>query len=88
MKTFEDLEFTHLNEDYMTGKKARMYFNNKYGISVVSTTLSYGGKEGLYEIAVLDSEGDLVCNTPVTNDVIGYLTPEEVTEIMKQIQSL
>jgi len=88
MKTFEDLEFIHINEGFMTGKRARMKFDNKYGISVVSTNYSYGGRDGLYEIAVLDSEGDLTYNTPVTSDVIGYLSPEEVTDIMKQIQLL
>ena len=88
MKTFEDLEFIHLNDEFITGKRARMHFDNKYGISVVSTSFSYGGREGLYEIAVLDSAGDITYNTPVTNDVIGYLSPEEVTDIMKQIQSI
>jgi hypothetical protein len=27
-------------------------------------------------------------DTPVTDDVIGYLKPEEVTEIMENVQSL
>ena len=88
MKTFEDLEFTHINEGIMTGKRARMKFDNKYGISVVCTRYSYGGEDGLYEIAVLDSEGDITYTTPVTSDVIGYLSPEDVTDIMKQIQLL
>jgi hypothetical protein len=42
----------------------------------------------LFEVAVLDEDGDLTYNTPVTNDVIGFLNPEEVTEIMEQVQNL
>jgi hypothetical protein len=57
-------------------------------VSVVSHTHSYGGKDGLFEIAVLGKDGDLTYDTPVTSDVIGYLNQEEVTEIMDQVQSL
>jgi hypothetical protein len=42
----------------------------------------------LFEVAVLDKDGDLTYNTPVTNDVVGYLTPDEVTEIMEEVQKL
>jgi hypothetical protein len=89
MKTFEDLEFEQLNDPpCMVGKKSRMQFDNGYGVSVISHTHSYGGRNGLYEVAVLDSDGNLTYETPVTNDVIGYLTEEDVTDIMKQVQEL
>ena len=88
MKTFEDLEFTQISEPFMTGKKARMMFKNGYGVSVVSHTHSYGGKDGLYELAVLDSEGSLTYSTEVTSDVLGYLTEENVTEHMIQVQNI
>jgi len=29
-----------------------------------------------------------VYDTPVTGDVVGYLTPEEVTDLMKQVSEL
>ena len=57
-------------------------------MSVVSHTHSYGGTKGLFEIAVLGKDGDLTYDTPVTNDVIGYLSPDGVTDIMEQVQSL
>lgn len=89
MKTFEDLEFEQLNDEpFMVGKKSRMHFDNGYGVSVVSHSYSYGGKNGLFEVAVLDKDGELTYDTPVTNNVIGYLNPEDVTEIMEQVQSL
>lgn len=89
MKTFNDLEFEQINNaPFMVGKKARMQFDNGYGVSVVSCTYSYGGKYGLYELAVLDKNGDLTYETPITSDVLGYLEPEQVTEIMEKVQSL
>jgi hypothetical protein len=89
MKTFQDLEFEQINDaPFMVGKKSRMHFDNGYGVSVVSHSYSYGGRDGLYEIAVLDSNDELTYDTPVTNDVIGYLTEEDVSNIMKQVQEL
>jgi hypothetical protein len=89
MKKFEDLDFEEINEaPFMVGKKARMMFDNGFGVSVVSHTFSYGGKDGKYELAVLDSNGELTYETPITNDVMGYLESEEVTNIMGDIQKL
>ncbi len=89
MKTFEDLNFKRINEaPFMVGKKARMMFENGYGVSVVSHTFSYGGKDGMYELAVLDSNGELTDNTSITNDVMGYLNSSDVTRIMEDVQKL
>ena len=88
MKKFEDLEFEKLTDPFMSGVRSRMTFENGYGVSVVSHTYSYGGKDGLFEIAVLDKKGELTYETPVTNDVIGFLKPEEVTEVMEHVQKL
>ena len=89
MKKFQDLPFFPINDaPFMVGKKARMHFDNGFGVSVVSHSYSYGGRDGLYEVAVLDSNDELTYDTPVTNDVIGYLTEEDVSNIMKQVQEL
>ncbi len=89
MKKFEDLEFDKISDEpFMSGVRSRMMFENGYGVSVVSHTYSYGGKAGLFEVAVLNKNGDLTYDTPVTNDVVGYLNPDEVTEIMEQVQNL
>ena len=85
-KTFEDIDFER-NED-LNGVVGRIMFDNGYGASVVRHIMSYGGKLGLYELAILDKEGDLTYDTPVTNDVIGYLTTEEVTNYLIKIQEL
>lgn len=87
MKTFNDLEFHELGNDGFS-IRARLEFDNGYGASIIKTKFSYGGPAGLYELAVLDSTGDVVYDTPVTDDVLGYLTEDDVTEALKQIQEL
>ena len=89
MKTFNDLEFKpHPMAEGLNGVVSRIMFDNGYGASVIKHQYSYGGDRGLYELAVLDKDGKLCYNTPVTNDVEGYLTPDDVTKLLKQIQSL
>jgi hypothetical protein len=86
MKTFNDLEFEpHRNMD---GIMSRITFENGYGASVVKGEYTYGGKDGLYELAVLDSNGNLIYDTSITGDVAGYLSEDDVTKLMEQIQNL
>lgn len=86
MKTFNDLQFEQLDSLY-NGVQCRIQFENGYGASVVKHDFSYGGKDGLYELAVTKDD-DLCYTTPVTSDVEGYLSEEDVTELLKQIQEL
>ena len=86
MKTFNDLEF---KQDIQRGlNAARIMFDNGYGASVVVGPYTYGGEDGLYELAVLDSNGKLCYDTPVTGDVEGYLSEDDVTKLLEQIQNL
>lgn len=88
MKKFKDLNFEELDNEYLKGKRCRIHFDNGYGASVVSHTRSYGGNEGLYELAVL-FDNEIHYDNPVANgDVRGYLTEEDVTELLNQIQKL
>ena len=87
--TFEDLQF----EETDMGIGAHHLFDNHYGVSVVKGLYTYGGRDGLYELAVIRMTPDMkyseLCyDTPITNDVMGYLTPDEVTDIMKQVSEL
>jgi hypothetical protein len=87
MKTFNDLVF---KQDIQRGlNAARIMFDNGYGASVVIGPYTYGGEDGLYELAViLGSDGKLTYDTPVTDDVEGYLTEDDVTRLLEQIQNL
>jgi len=86
MKTFSDLEFKPTPMG--SGMISRIKFDNGYGASVVKGPHTYGGNEGLYELAVIDAKDQVTYETSVTNDVEGYLTEEDVTILLKQIQNL
>lgn len=83
--TFEDLTF--LPTIYSEGIQAIVNFDNNYGASVVKSNRSYGGKEGLYELAITYN-GDICYDTYITNDVLGHLTPEDVTKLLEKIEAL
>jgi hypothetical protein len=63
-------------------------FGNGYGASVVCNDMTYGGKNGLFEVAVLDLSGKIVYDTPVTSDVVGFLDFAGVADVLRQIQNL
>ena len=63
-------------------------FENGYGASLIQHEFSYGGNRGLYELAVLDKEGNLDYSTCVADDVLGWLSEQDVKEKLLQIQSL
>ena len=63
-------------------------FNNGYGASVIKADYSYGGSDGLWELAVLDIGGRITYETPITSDVLGYLTDDKVKKILNKIKNL
>lgn len=67
-------------------------FENDYGASVVKHMGSYGHHEDLWELAVIVFDSgdnwDLTYNTPITCDVEGYLTDEEVRDLLRRIKEL
>jgi hypothetical protein len=83
--TFNDLTF--LPSTYGDGIHSIVTFDNGYGASIIKTDRSYGGKDGLYELAVL-FDGLISYDTPITNDVIGFLTEDGVIELLQKIEAL
>jgi len=82
-----------LDTDYLdNGVQHRYKFENNYGASVVKHDFSYGGKEGLWELAVLDysmdSTGEMCYTSGITDDVIGYLSWKNVEGILQEIKQL
>ena len=74
--------------DLYDGYQLTYKFDNGYGASVVKHDFSYGGKNGKYELAVLDKDGSLCYDTPITEDVIGHLTMGEVENLLADISNL
>lgn len=80
MKTFKDIVFKpHPSGNGVIGA---IHFDNGYGASIIKCHISYGGRSGLYELAVLK-------NRDITSDdVSGWLSEEDVTKLLVQIQQL
>ena len=83
---FKDLKFTPHSLD-LQGRHAIVNFDNGFGASIIQTNFSMGGMIGLFEVAVL-KDGKVDSTTPVTDDVIGHLTQEDVMLVLDQIQKL
>lgn len=81
--TFDDLVF-NTRED---GVYCTVYFPNGYGASIIRTNQSYGGSNGLYEMAVLKN-GFIDYDTEITDDVLGHLDEQDVTTYLERIQKL
>jgi hypothetical protein len=62
-------------------------FSNGYGASVICNEFSYGGNSGLYELAVL-RDGDICYDSPIADDVVGYLTERDVRVYLDRIEKL
>ena len=71
---------THLNGK---GNHVILQFPNGYGASIISTPFSYG-----IEVAVLDSLGSITYDTPITDDVIGYLNETTLIDLLNKIKVL
>ncbi len=67
-------------------------FDNDYGALVIRGPNIYGGEMGLFSLAVVHFQSSrvfrLVYDTPVADDVIGYLNGDEILELLTQIQKL
>jgi hypothetical protein len=89
--TFDDLEFGERIAD-LPGSQALVFFANGYGASVIRGYGSYGADDELYELAVVktaeDDSWDICYDSGITDDVIGHLSEEEITDILRQIEAL
>ncbi len=79
------VDFTQ--EEIWDGFGVKVEFVNGYIASVIQHQYSYGGDQGLFEGAVLTEEG-LCYDTPITDDVVGRMTLDEVREFLTQVKNL
>ena len=90
---YEDYEpyFVERNE-MMGGIQYLFKFENQYGASVIKHKGSYGYEQDLWELAVIKyndcGQWHLDFKTDITSDVEGYLTNEDVIDLLKQIKEL
>jgi hypothetical protein len=82
MLTFKDLKFDP--PDSLGYSRAFLDFPNGYGLSVVTGPYVYCGP-GTFEVAIFYN--DKICyDTPLTSDVLGYQTPEDIDEIIQKVE--
>lgn len=68
-------------------------FENGYGASVIKNFASYGHEDDLWELAVVVFEKDsdryeLVYDTDITCEVVGYQTDREIRNLLGRIKKL
>ena len=93
---FTDLDFQPHSNYPDSGIAARHFYPNGYGVSVVQFISPYGGssygaEEGLYEVAILkglEEDWEICYDTPITDDVIGYQSVEDIDNLLSQVESL
>jgi len=72
----------------MTTNHQLFWFSNNWGASVVKDEPAAYCKEGFpYEIAVINRNGQIDYTTPLTNDVMGYLTQGQAVAALEAIES-
>lgn len=81
MLTIENLDYRLLHD----GFQVKVHFPNGYGVSIVNHEYAYCD-ENTYELAVLKND-KLYYKTPITYDVLGHQTKEQITKIMEELQS-
>ena len=67
-------------------------FNNGYGASVIKNIMSYGHAQDLFELAVIEFIDEftwkICCSIEITDDVLGYLTDDDVLDLLERIKNL
>ena len=89
MKTFADAKFSVMTHPAGICGKI-MLDDNGLEISIAMNEMTYGGRNGLWEVAVFDSKGQLNLDC-LEHDVLGYLDfnqlEEKIIEIQKELSS-
>jgi hypothetical protein len=85
---FEDLEWTDISETHGEGGiQCYLELDNGFEVSIVRHTVSYGNKNGLYEMGIFGPWGSMCDPLDWGDDVKGWLTPKDVeVELEKMIK--
>lgn len=74
-------------KNFVGNKVWKIKFPNGYTASVVSGPTAYGNASRPYEVGVIH-DGQLVYDTPVTDDVMTFLDDTGVKKVLKKIKNL
>lgn len=98
----ENFKFQHTESDLALNERYQIIirFKNDYGASIIHHYGSYGSQHNLLELGVIkfknpneiigDSLGkwELCYDTPLTDDVLGYLTYSDIIKALNEIKML
>lgn len=90
MKEYKDFRVhngLYKHHRYHNSEQWEFKFDNGYGASVITVSTVYCNEAQPYELAVLE-QGELCYDTPIADDVIGYLTSDEVYDLLDRIEQL
>ena len=91
ISSIEDLsDVNHFLPDSHFIYRVRIHFKNKTQLSIIRGEFTYGGDQGLFEIAPYNKEGKMdgsLLNIQ-GDDVIGYLSVEEVNKYIEKMANL
>lgn len=78
---FESYEIRPAN--FCHTERQQWIFATRHGleVSVTRGSTTFGGSQGLFELAIL-KDGRCCYTTPITSDVLGYLSESEVLETL------
>lgn len=84
---FESYEIRPAN--FCHTKRQQWIFATRHGleVSVTRGSTTFGGSQGLFELAML-KDGRCCYTTPITSDVLGYLSESEVLETLDRAAML
>lgn len=68
------------------GTQGKEDYDNGFSVSVIQNPYSYGGSEGLFELAVITEDGIHYKNSVAQGDVRGYLTKEDVDRLTLEVK--
>ena len=88
-----------IRQTHIYGGIQKLYYApNGYGASVVKHAASYGYNDDLWELAVIKWSANptktsnvafiIVYDTPITDNVIGCLSEEDIPAILQKIEEL
>jgi len=76
-------DFTCKRKSIHNGYQLLFSFSNLFGASAIKHDYSNG-----LEIAVLDSNGTITYDTPITSDTLGHLSNDQANDILGKISRL
>lgn len=86
-KDFRVRNGLYVHNKHIDCEEWKFKFDNGYGASVITGCIAYCNEAQPYELAVL-KHGELCYDTPITDDVLGYLTSNEVYDLLDKIEQL